>query len=230
MLASVFRRIFPPFDEMSVFVITTTFLSLFFYMEGWALAGVKLFSEFMLSLVQEIKGAVTIGDAIKAFFTLVFSPFFIIAMLFGPLVLPFTKADLRDFCPPIIIIDLSIIAYHNLQINNDHATLLNSLIAAYSITWILYVTIALRLKKIEALVDDDQADAHSSCIAALISIISVFLSIKLFDVHWLQAYCTGSLITPPAFNYALKLYKNILSKKKTTREIKGVGDNRCTKN
>ena len=205
MLASFLRRIFPPFDEMSVFVITATFLSLFVYMEGWALEGVKLCWEFILSLAQGYNNAGIIGDLV-GFWALVFGPFFIIAMLFGPLFLPFTKKDLRDLCPAIIVADLSLMAYHNFSINKDHWTLLNIVFIAYSVAWIVYITIALRLKKLGAVVDDHQADAQSSCIAALISIISVFVSIKVFGFHWLQAYCMGSLFTPPAFNYARELF------------------------
>ena len=200
------KRIFPPANELTVFVMTVTVLSMFIYMDGWADKAVVYHFEIIEKQLYEIHQAKGIKDTIFGYASLIFTPVFLFIIIFGPLLLPFNKKDLRALCATIILIDASIIAYGNMGLAKESPSAINSLMAFYSGIWIIYILVVLRMREVNYLMSAEQAKAIPACIAACVSTIAVFVAIKVFSVNWVKAYSIGSILTSILFTLGWKFY------------------------
>jgi len=202
----VLKRIFPPANELTVFVMTVTILSMFIYMDGWADKAVIFYFELIDELLYEVHQAEGIKDTISGYSSLIFTPVFLFTIILGPLFLPFNKRDLRALCATIILIDASIIAYGNMGLVEETPTIINNFMTFYSAIWIIYIFVVLKMRELDYLMNDHQAKAIPSFIAACISSIAVFVAIEAFSVHWVKAYSIGSILTSILFTLGLKFY------------------------
>ena len=150
--------------------MTTTLLSMFIYMDGWNEKVVKFFGEPYLLVV-------------------------VVGTISAPLILPFTKKDLRQQCLMMILIDSAIILYINSKNigSNPNRSIIDLIIALYSFSWFIYLGLISKLKSIDYIMDKNQANALICCLAASASVIIVFVEINFFSVYWTQAYMIVSI-------------------------------------
>jgi len=202
----VLKRIFPPANELTVFVMTVTLLSMFIYMDGWADKAIVFYFELVEKHLYEIHQAKGIKDTVSGYGTLILTPILLFVIIFGPLFLPFNKRDLRALCATIILIDASIIAYGNMGLVKETSTIINNFITFYSVIWIIYIFVAVKMRELDYFMDGRQFKAIPSCIAASISVIAVFVAVQIFSVHWVEAYSVGSILTSIFFTLGSKFY------------------------
>jgi hypothetical protein len=193
-VANLLKKIFPPANEITVFVITVTILSMFIYMDGWFDSTIMMASEVIENNFRLIDGSGTFKDTAIAYGSFIILPLLLVLLIFGPLFLPFNKKDLRGLCLIMIFTHAIIIAYTNFTIDKEFPSLINTSIAIYSIVWIVYLYVVTEMRKQDHLMSNQQAKAIPSFIAASVSALAVFLAIKLFSVPWYRAYSVGAII------------------------------------
>lgn len=179
---------FPPINKLTVFVFTTTMVSMFFYVDSWSNKVVKVFD----SLNDEL-----------------FLSFFMLVILAGvlifPLCLPFTKKDLREGCLTILLFDALVILYINSKIAHATLSVIDMFIYLYSFLWFVYLALfwCVSLKHtadMDYIFDKKQINADICCIAAIFSIVITYMTINYFSLHWERAYLIVPFITSAIFS------------------------------
>jgi hypothetical protein len=193
-VANLLKKIFPPANEITVFVITVTILSMFIYMDGWFDNTIMMASEVIENYFRSIDESDNFKDTAIAHGSFIVLLLFLVLSIFGPLFLPFNKKDLRGLCLIMIFAHAIIIAYTNLTLDKESPSFINAFIVLYSIVWIVYLYVVTEMRKQDHLMSNQQAKAVPSFIAASVSALAVFLAIKLFSVPWYRAYSVGAII------------------------------------
>lgn len=186
-IARAFRVIFPPLNEITVFVIAVTLYSLFVYVDGFPSP-----AEVVGLLLKEMARQAT--ESISNFIAMVVAAPILLAMIFGPLFLPFTRLDLSGTCGLVIAV-FALVAAGTSIVNlvNDHHSLPNRLIFIYSISWIVYMYYILKfVKEPGFIMGAEQEDALCACIAATVSVVFVYVATNLYSVKWYNAFVIGT--------------------------------------
>jgi lysylphosphatidylglycerol synthetase-like protein (DUF2156 family) len=194
-VANLFKKIFPPANEITVFVITVTLLSMFIYMDGWFANTISIASEGIENVLHTIHESNSFKDTAVAYSSFVIVPLLFVLLVFGPLFLPFNKRDLRGLCLFMIFAHAIIIAYTNITLGKESPSIMNTIVVLYSIAWVIYIYAVGEMRKQDHMMNKHQTKAMPSLVAASVSVIAVFLAINVFSVSWYRAYSIGSIST-----------------------------------
>ncbi len=214
------KKIFPPANELTVFVFTVTLLSLFFYMDGWADKASMFLVDYVENVFNNIHQAINIIDIVRSYAALIFSPIIFVIVVFAPLFLPFNKKDLRGLCVTMIFIDVFIIVYSNGGAVSTNPSAINLFIMFYSVIWLIYTLVVARINEIDRLMDHSQTKAVPAILAATVSVVSVFIAIKVFSIHWAKAYSIGSVVTSLLFTLGSVIYFELRDKNQVISPLK----------
>lgn len=124
----------------------------------------------------------------------------VIVLLFyfiGPLLLPFTKKDLRVSALLILWVDAALLIYWNIH-SMDTAQWYRGLSSLYVISWLLYSLLVVKLDKvngIKKLVNEEQTTPSVAIRTALLGAIMSLTLIYLLDWKWLDAYMLAVFTT-----------------------------------
>lgn len=185
--------------------MTVTLLSMFFYMDGWVANAARGITEIHQNIADGFRSP-SVRDQLGALLGMVFLPLLAIAYGLGPLLLPFTKADLRILCALVILVNAAIICYGNIRIEEAERTLFNDILALYFFVWFFYVIIILRSRDLESMMTNEQFKAAICCVAAAASGLSVFIAIRYLSFNWVEAYSLSVLLVSMLSGFAEILY------------------------
>ncbi len=176
---------------------------MFFYMDGWMVS----FFEFCLEVVSiAFDDANTLLGYIFSSVELIIMASLGGAMIIAPLTLPFNSRDLRKLCVMLLIVDLFILICGNIYliVNTESIVFLFSLV--YSVIWLVWVWLMIKMDSIDMLIAGRQADPISSIFTALTSISVVHISIVYLSIDWVLAYIYGTILVSVLFSIGHEVY------------------------
>lgn len=171
-------------NELTVFVVTVTLLSMFLYMDGWPAQAERQLAGLFANVAAALRGPGW-PDIAKGVAGLFFFPLAIAASLIVPLFLPFTRVDWRRLCVPIVLLDAGILLVFNLRLAREQGSLLHSILALYLLAWFIHAWV---VRDLDSLISRAQARGLPAIIAASISAAVVFVAVTRFSVEWVSAY------------------------------------------
>lgn len=190
-------KIFPKTNELTVFVVAVV-------LYATVISNIDLISllkdkvTFLwLNWLADFSNSNSIFTDVKLVFGLIFLVIAGLSYLIGPLLMPFTKKDIRRLSLIILWIDVSLIIYWNIKyIEPGQWFRLFPII--YGSAWFIYSIVILKMnerKGIDQLVTEEQTNPNIALKwAGIAAGLSLVLN-HLFNLWWLDAYMLAIFIT-----------------------------------
>jgi len=191
----MFKYLFPKTNELTVFLLAVTLYSSIIFIPG---LGDKLLQSSLILFDKWLnKLSFTIGIIDTSWFLIKTALISLIIMVtfFGPLLLPFTKKDLRYLCGGVILLELALIVSLNVSAIEQHPIIRQTFITYYS-CWFFYAIFIMRWNhNLNALMCNEQTEPKIAISLAFTS--SIFMAVLYFslDWWWLDAYLTSVHVT-----------------------------------
>lgn len=199
------KRIFPPANELTLFVMATTLLSLFFYMNGWADTALSVIADHFSNSLNQVDKSTNIFDGFISFFTgVILLPAIILGCVIAPLIIPFVRWDVRSFCIWILLMDCIIISIYNIKIALQAPTAFQIVLSTYCVIWAIYTYICMKYEKFDHLIEHTKPSPVYVITAASISIISVFIAVHFYLIDWVKAYSMSIAVVSTLFSIGVK--------------------------
>jgi hypothetical protein len=187
----MFKYVFPKTNELTVFLLAVTLYSSIFYIPE--LGDHFLQSSLMLLDRWVNKLSFTLGIIDTSWFLIktALISLIITVTFFGPLILPFTKKDLRYLCGGVILLELALIVVLNVSAIEQHPIVRQTLITYYS-CWFFYALFIMRWNRnLNTLICNEQTQPKIAISLAFTSSIFMAILYFLFEWWWLDAYLTS---------------------------------------
>lgn len=186
----MFRYIFPRTNELAVFVITTVLYALVVSIPELRNSVAGFFHALWVMWVSDFRAASGFWQPIKLFLGLIFSFVCGLAYAIGPLLLPFTKRDIRIVALIVLWVDAVQLIYW-LVVGSAGPELLRLAAIVYVAAWLIYSVILVRSRRdvgMVELVDDTQVEPRVALAVASIGILLALSLVIVFQRWWLEAY------------------------------------------
>jgi hypothetical protein len=196
------KKLFPPATELTLFVTATSLVSLFFYMDGWGHTATEIIAGHFSDALKEVDKSNNIVSGFLSFLGgVILFPAIILSCMIAPIIMPFTRWDLRAWAVWILLLDCTIISIYNIVIAFQTPTKFQLAITAYCVIWSVYVYLCMESNKIDYLIDKQKSNPRYTFAAGIVSMIAIFIAIDFFAVHWVQAYSISIVIVSVLFSF-----------------------------
>ena len=197
------KKLFPPVTELTIFVTATSLVSLFFYMDGWAHTAAEIITGYFSGALKEVDSSTNIFSSFISFVGhVIIGPALILFCMIAPILMPFTRKDLRACAAWILLLDCTIISVYNISIFIQSPTKFQMAVSAYCIIWAIYVFLCMKFEKTDYLIDKQRSNPSYVVAAGIVSMIGIFIAVNYFAVHWVQAYSISIVIVSVLFSVA----------------------------
>jgi hypothetical protein len=193
----MFQLIFPKANELAVFVMAVTFYSLFFYVPEMTQGLINVLTTLWHAWLNDFKSAEGVIASSKFLGGLILG---ILALGFygiGPLLLPFTKRDIRLTSLLILWINGVLLIYSVIKTERALSPLAVAYVIYY-LAWLIYSVTLMRIAGnagIQKLVSDEQTNPTQAVSCALFSIALTVLLTSWLSFWWLNAYLSAISLT-----------------------------------
>lgn len=184
------RYIFPRTNKLTVFVITTVLYALACFIPELRSSVIGFFHTLWIFSVTEFHLASGFWQTTALVLGLIFSIFAGFFYAIGPLLLPFTKRDIRVVAIMVLWGDAALLIYW-LVVGSAGPPLLRLAVILYVAAWMAYSAILfqmMRERAIGELVDDAQIEPGVAMATAVMGILIALTLVTVFQRWWLEAY------------------------------------------
>jgi hypothetical protein len=191
------HRLFPKINELTVFIITVLLYAAILISPELTEAVSSAANEVWLKILRNFSHSQGFLEKAKQTFIAIVGGLVLLCYLIGPLLLPFTKRDIRVVSIMILWIDSGIVIYWNSQSTGAYRAL-SSILILYWAAWMIYSVILLRVDPkagVDTLLDKHQTSPQVALSFAVPGICLLILFFFALQWEWIEAYLMAVFIT-----------------------------------
>jgi len=191
------HRLFPKINELTVFIITVLLYATVLISAELSEAVLSGANEVLDKFSRNFAQSEGFLETAEQTLIAITGVLFVLCYLIGPLLLPFTKRDIRIISMIILWIDAGIVIYWNSQSTGAYRAL-SSVVILYWAAWMIYSFLLLRCDPkagVDILLDKRQTSPQVALSFAVPGVCLVILFFFAFQWEWVEAYLMAVFIT-----------------------------------